>query len=108
MNLICMNEAVDYPFCNKDVRDLFLLTQSFYRDGGLGLAGSYNKNVIRKTKLTAAGIRKNPGGFLTTGGIVCPNEYTLLWLGIRIPDTVFIYIIEINPGIRHQSAFCSV
>lgn len=38
MNLICMNEPVEYPFQNKDVRDLFLITQSLYRDGGRGLA----------------------------------------------------------------------
>lgn len=56
MNLVCMNEAVEYPFCNKDVRDLFLLTQSFYRDGGLGLAEGGMRRVSTKVVYTAAAI----------------------------------------------------
>ena len=55
MNLICMNEDAEYSFQNKDVKDLFLLTRSLYRDGGRSLTKEMSY-VSTKTAYTAATI----------------------------------------------------
>lgn len=53
MNLVCVNEAVNYPFHNKDVKDLFQAIKDLYQTGGKQMSESL-RDVRLDVAYTAA------------------------------------------------------
>lgn len=53
MNLVCVNEAVNYPFHNKDVKDLFQAVRDMYQTGGKQMSESL-RDVRLDVAYTAA------------------------------------------------------
>lgn len=49
MNLVCVNDSVNYPFHNKDVKDLFQTVRDLYRTGGKQISES-----LREVRLDVA------------------------------------------------------